>query len=180
LLDFSFESVEDPTLNDFDFVHSLKFDSVRIYLSPKLFFCILKYIFAGYNVHHILSCSNISTDVVHISKERYILSANCPATMLGYRLIHVGFPASLPQEASSLTMKVFSLLHFFKMNMVAVTSDVMAWQRTLVFVVQVLLEVEPCLVSRICPQISLCKKKILITSKCRHMHGVLDIDEIKN
>jgi hypothetical protein len=56
----------------------------------------------------------------------------------------------------------------------------MAWQRTLVFVVQVLLEVEPCLVSRICPQISLCKKKILITSKCRHMHGVLDIDEIKN
>jgi len=29
----------------------------------------------------------------------------------------------------------------FKMNMVAVTSDVMAWQWTLVFVVQVLLEV---------------------------------------
>jgi hypothetical protein len=36
------------------------------------------------------------------------------------------------------------------------------------------------LVSRICPQILLCKKKILITSKCRHMHEVLNVDEIKN
>ena len=125
MLDFSFESVEDPTINDFDFVHSLKFDSVRIYWSPKLFFCILKYIFAGYNVHHILSCSNISTDVVHISKERYILSANCPATMLGYRLIHVGFPTPLPQQASSLTMKVFSLLHFLKW--IWLRSQVTSW-----------------------------------------------------
>jgi hypothetical protein len=30
------------------------------------------------------------------------------------------------------------------------------------------------------PQILLCKKKIPITSKCRHMHVVLNIDEIKN
>jgi hypothetical protein len=29
-------------------------------------------------------------------------------------------------------------------------------------------------------QILLCKKKILITSKCRHMYGVLNVDEIKN
>jgi hypothetical protein len=30
------------------------------------------------------------------------------------------------------------------------------------------------------PQIPLCKKKIPITSKCQHMHGVLNVDEIKN
>jgi hypothetical protein len=29
-------------------------------------------------------------------------------------------------------------------------------------------------------QIPLCKKKIHITSKCRHMYGVLNVDEIKN
>jgi hypothetical protein len=29
-------------------------------------------------------------------------------------------------------------------------------------------------------QIPLCKKKITITSKCRHMYGVQNVDEIKN
>jgi hypothetical protein len=38
----------------------------------------------------------------------------------------------------------------------------------------------PCLDPKFHPQISLCKKKILITSKCRHMHVVLNIDEITN
>jgi len=56
LLVFSFENVEDPIL--VDFMHYLKFDYARIYLSPKLFLFILKYIFVGYNVHHILSCSD--------------------------------------------------------------------------------------------------------------------------
>jgi hypothetical protein len=34
--------------------------------------------------------------------------------------------------------------------------------------------------SQFLPQIPLCKKKISITSKCRHMYGVLNVDEIKN
>jgi hypothetical protein len=38
----------------------------------------------------------------------------------------------------------------------------------------------PCLVSNFNPQIILCKKKIPITSKYQHMHGVLNVDEIKN
>jgi hypothetical protein len=38
----------------------------------------------------------------------------------------------------------------------------------------------PCVDAKFQPQIPLCKKKILITSKCRHMHRVLNIDEIKN
>jgi hypothetical protein len=38
----------------------------------------------------------------------------------------------------------------------------------------------PLFSSQILPQISLCKNKIHITSKCRHMHGVLNVDEIKN
>jgi hypothetical protein len=36
----------------------------------------------------------------------------------------------------------------------------------------------PLFSSQIQPQISLCKKKIPITSKYRHMHGVLNVDEI--
>jgi hypothetical protein len=36
------------------------------------------------------------------------------------------------------------------------------------------------LVYQIHPQIPLCKKKISITLKCRHIYGVLNIDEIKN
>jgi hypothetical protein len=36
------------------------------------------------------------------------------------------------------------------------------------------------LVTKFSSQILLCKKKILITSKCRHMYGVLNVDEIKN
>jgi hypothetical protein len=36
----------------------------------------------------------------------------------------------------------------------------------------------PCLVPKFNLQISLCKKKIPITSKCRHMHGVLNVDKI--
>jgi hypothetical protein len=39
-------------------------------------------------------------------------------------------------------------------------------------------ELWPLFSSQIQPQISLCKKKILITSKYRHMHGVLNVDEI--
>jgi hypothetical protein len=38
----------------------------------------------------------------------------------------------------------------------------------------------PCLDTKFTSQISLCKKKIPITSKCRHMHGVQNRDEIKN
>jgi hypothetical protein len=38
----------------------------------------------------------------------------------------------------------------------------------------------PCLDAKFQPQIPLCKKKIPITSKCRHMYGVLNVDEIKN
>jgi hypothetical protein len=38
----------------------------------------------------------------------------------------------------------------------------------------------PCLVFNFNPEIPLCKKKILIISKCWHMYGVLNVDEIKN
>jgi hypothetical protein len=38
----------------------------------------------------------------------------------------------------------------------------------------------PCLDPKFHPQILLCKKKISIASKCRHMHVVLNIDEITN
>jgi hypothetical protein len=38
----------------------------------------------------------------------------------------------------------------------------------------------PCLVPRFHSQILLCKKKIPVTSKWWHMHGVLNVDEIKN
>jgi hypothetical protein len=38
----------------------------------------------------------------------------------------------------------------------------------------------PCLDTKFASQISLWKKKIPITSKCWHMHGVQNIDEIKN
>jgi hypothetical protein len=38
----------------------------------------------------------------------------------------------------------------------------------------------PGLVTNFNPQIPLCKKKIPITSKCRHMYGVLNVDEVKN
>jgi hypothetical protein len=41
-------------------------------------------------------------------------------------------------------------------------------------------KVWPCLDAKFQPQIPLCKKKIPILSKCRHMHGVLNVDEIKN
>jgi hypothetical protein len=37
-----------------------------------------------------------------------------------------------------------------------------------------------CLDTKFTSQIPLCKKKIPITSKCRHMHGVQNGDEIKN
>jgi hypothetical protein len=37
---------------------------------------------------------------------------------------------------------------------------------------------EPLFSSQIQPQIPLCKKKITITSKYRHMHEVLNVDEI--
>jgi hypothetical protein len=45
---------------------------------------------------------------------------------------------------------------------------------------QAALNIRPCLDAKFQPQISMCKKKIPITSKCRHMHGVLNVDEIKN
>jgi hypothetical protein len=38
----------------------------------------------------------------------------------------------------------------------------------------------PCLVPKFYSQILLSKKKILITSKCRHMYVVLNVDGIKN
>jgi hypothetical protein len=42
------------------------------------------------------------------------------------------------------------------------------------------LNIRPCLVSKVCHQILLCKNKILIISKCRHIYGVLNVDEIKS
>jgi hypothetical protein len=38
---------------------------------------------------------------------------------------------------------------------------------------------EPCLVPNSYPKFHYTKRRFSITSKCRHMHGVLNIDEIK-
>jgi hypothetical protein len=40
--------------------------------------------------------------------------------------------------------------------------------------------VRPCLVTPILLQILLCKRRFSVTSKCRQMHEVLNVDEIKN
>jgi hypothetical protein len=38
----------------------------------------------------------------------------------------------------------------------------------------------PCLDAKFSPKFYYAKRKFSITSKCRHMHGVLNIDKIKN
>jgi hypothetical protein len=43
-----------------------------------------------------------------------------------------------------------------------------------------LLPTRPCLDAKFSPKFHYAKRRFSITSKCRHMHGVLNIDEIKN
>jgi hypothetical protein len=38
----------------------------------------------------------------------------------------------------------------------------------------------PCLDAKCSPKFHYIKRRFLITSKCRHMHGILNVDEIKN
>jgi hypothetical protein len=41
-------------------------------------------------------------------------------------------------------------------------------------------EVGPCLDAKFFPKFHYAKRRFPITSKCRHMYGVLNVDEIKN
>jgi hypothetical protein len=65
---------------------------------------------------------------------------------------------------------VFVAGAFVRVNLCHVRSTHVAGQSKL----------RPCLVHKFFSQILLCKKKIPITSKYRHMYVVLNVDKIKN